>query len=266
MRKRILAVTISVTAIAAFMGESTGALADHGPHNLSISGISTIQNQCQYEWARDANGEPIRDDLGIPKPSQLPPPCRTSPGGQTVSCSLKRNLGTYPPHWRPADVTKGEVGLNPPCAGNLTFASFPGLQGCVDASTEGPNCSLNAPTWFYGYCGQTYGGATGGSLEFGGDSWVIEKLGFTRARGTWEFGARIKKGSTTEQARFFFNAAPDKLAQGEGIACDGGPPITSVAVVGQAMIPAPPAKIFRTAPGWHYCHNDPVTGVSTDIC
>jgi hypothetical protein len=261
-------------------GAPAPSMADAGNHVLYINGISTVLKQCQYVWARDANNEPIRDELGIPKPSTLPPTCRdrdpNQAGIQPEPCTLRRNMGPYTPYWRGADATKGEVGIYPPCSGVLTATLLPGEQGCIDVSTS-PNatCKLDAPTWFYGYCAQTYGGdsATDGvggiaTIQLAGVPWKIEKLGFTRGRGVWEFGAKIQRlvaPYDRSTMRFYLDALPNKLPD-EGTACDGGPTLTSVEFVGTIVIPAPPVKLFRTSPGWHFCADDPmIPGRQQDV-
>jgi hypothetical protein len=258
-KRRLAGMWLVMFGGISLFGAPQASIADAGNHVIYINGISTVLKQCQYEFARDpaSPNDPLRDELGIPKPTTLPPTCRdTNPnvaGIQIAPCSLKRNLGPYQPYWRPADATKGEVGLNPACSGVLTATLLPGAQGCVDSNDPTGTCKLDAPTWFYGYCAQTYGGdssadGVGGvaSFEFSG-------------RGIWEFGGKMHEltnAANKSTFRFYLDAVPNKLPD-EGTACDGGPAISSVEFVGTAVIPAPPVKLFRTSPGWHFCADDP---------
>jgi hypothetical protein len=253
------------------------ALSDAGAHVTWVNGLSVIQpGSCEYEWKKDANGEPIRDELGIPQPTTLPPTCRDgspAPGLQTVGCNLKRNLGPYKPYWRNGDATKGEVGLNPPCSGVLSAdiqAAFP--VGCADVNTQGtpPSnllCDLIAPTWFYGFCAQTYGGADSGSIKLSGNTktWAIDRLGFPRGRGVWEFSVKAHESgnaSNTQVFRFYLDALPNPTEPGNAAGCDGGSPIHSVEFFGFVESPPAPVKVFRTKPGWHFCADDPVLGAA----
>ncbi|MGH2829891.1 MAG: hypothetical protein ACRDJM_05360 [Actinomycetota bacterium] len=290
-----LLLAVAATAATTLGGGARMAVADAGTRVIYVYGLSTIQTgqngQCQYEWKK-VNNNPVRDQLGIPQPSQIPPKCRdadANPGNgvQPVPCNLKRNLGSYPPPWRAPDLAQGEVaptdvdgtgplppvGPNPPCVGVLTATTLGAPpQACIDMGT-GLNifCELNAPTWFYGYCGQTYGGDTsadgiGGAaiLKFGTETWNITKLGFARGRGVWEFGARLVRGSNTAVARFYLAAIPNPSQPGNAAGCDGGAPILSVNFFGTITVipdvvgnPLPP-KAFRTAPLWHPCADDPM--------
>lgn len=260
--------------------------ADAGTHAFQVTGISRIQSQCEYEWVRGPNNSPIRDELGIPQPKNLPPKCRdadNNPGNgiQTVPCSLKRNLGPAKPYWRAEDLTQAEVGLNQPCSGVLTASLLPGLQGCVDveAETSQTGCDLDAPTWFYGYCGQTYGGDTASdgigaaaTMVINGKLWKFDKLGFTRGRGAWEFGARMYRGTSwstaTDRAtaRFYLTAIPNPNEPANAAGCDGGPAVQSVQFQGTIVTPAPPVKLFRTKPGWHPCADDPGFNTNNEGC
>lgn len=310
----LLAVVGAATGILTGV-QPPAVAADAGTHVIYVQGLSVIQGapnqQCQYEWRQqtvnrfDRNTltnrnfqDPIRDTLNIPQPTTLPPTCRdgdaATPGVQTIGCNIKRNLGAYPPYWRAADpFANGEVapvdpdgpgglppvGPNPPCKGVLT-ASIPQTgppYGCVDAETSlALSCNLNAPTWFYGYCGQTYGGDTstdgvGGAaiLRLGSRTWNITKLGFARGRGVWEFGARLvdpNNSANTAVARFYFTAIPNPNEPANAAGCDGGPAVLSVNFFGTIIVipdlpnevdrPLPP-KAIRTSPMWHPCADDP---------
>lgn len=269
MKGKIRAVALAAVALlGGLLGGPQPASADAGAHVFYINGISRITKQCQYVPAAPM----VRDDLGIPKPSTLPPTCKKTAAGTDVPCTLKRNLGPYPANPASPNLAAGEVGLNPPCSGVLSADTLDGEQGCIDAEGDlNVSCELTAPTWFYGYCGQTYGGdsltdgvGAAGTLKINGVPWKIEKLGFARGRGVWEFGAKLKHPSqagNTAKARFYFGAIPNPAEPQNAAGCDGGPAITSVEFFGHielypSSIPLPPKRI-RTAPGWHFCHDDP---------
>lgn len=241
---------------------------------MYLDGTSNISGYCQYEWKKVGNN-PVRDELGIPQPAFLPSDTQPSmcrdgnpnvAGIQIVPCKLQRNLGTYPPYWRGADVTQAEVGLNPPCAGQIS-ANTDLLGGCLDATTGDTTCRINAPTWFYGYCGQTYGGATGGTLRFQGEDWTIDRMGFPRGRGAWEFSGKISRaGHAPSKIRFYFAAAPSKPE--EAAACDIGGNLSQITFNGIAIVSTNlPARVVRTRPGWHFCADDPIVGAGgTEGC
>lgn len=280
MRKRLVMLAALGSVASAVLGGLQPAVGDAGTHTIFIRGISTVVKQCQYVWdtqAASATGDTgVRDDLGIPKPKTLPPTCQKDAQGHDVACTLKRNLGTYPsPTQTGAPWDQLRSTINPPCSGVLTAETnvldndAPGGYGaCVDAGDQSnTHCRLDAPTWFYGYCAQTYGGdtildgvGTPGFLELNGIKWRLDALGFPRGRGIWEFGAKLSRtlpnGTDRTTARFYLDALPNKLPN-EGTACDGGPNITSVEFFGFFVIPAPPVKLFRTKPGWHVCADDP---------
>lgn len=281
--KRPLAFAMTLcTIVVVMLGAGGSALGDAGTHVFYVNGISRIQTQCEYEW-KQVNGEPVRDELGIPQPSQLPPKCRdadNNPGNgvQIIPCGIERNLGPYKPYWRAADTTKGEVGLNPPCTGVLTASLLPGAQGCIDIEADtNSGCTLDAPTWYYGYCGQTYGGDTStdgvgsnATMTINGTLWKFEKLGFTRGRGIWEFGAKMFQSANPANkatARFYLGAIPNPNEPANAAGCDGGPAVLSVEFFGTIITPAPPVKVFRTKPGWHPCADDPILGAGgTEGC
>ena len=266
-RKMFAVMAMVMSMAVTFSGGHNVAFGDAGTRVIAINGISTVQHQCQYIWAQDpVTHQPVRDELGIPKPTTLPPTCRKV-GTVEQPCTLRRNMGPYPPPWRAADPTQGEVGLYPPCAGVLTASLEAGSEGCDDASNPGSICKLDAPTWYYGYCAQTYGGdsstdgvGTPGSMTLNNNQkWVIDRMGFTRGRGIWEFGGKMHlstNAANTSTFRFYLDAVPNKLPD-EGTACDGGPSISSVEFAGTIVMPAPPVKMFRTSPGWHFCADDP---------
>ena len=255
MKKNILArVILSMAMVVSVIGFVPGAQAHHAPvHQLHVSGISTILNMCEYVPMKDGAGNVIKDELGISRPSTLPPTCVKNADGTDRSCDLVRNLNPAP-------------GAAPPCAGNLSANDDSFAVGCVDAlSPSAVQCSLRAPTWFYGYCGQTYGGASSGTYTIGGVPYTIEKMGFTRGRGAWEFSGRMNSGtgeSTRRWFRMYLAAVPDKTDQTAG--CDVTKNIKSVLFAGTMTIygspfayPATmPVKMFRTSPGWHYCDDD----------
>jgi hypothetical protein len=285
MRRKILTALFAASALlTALASAQQPALAGAGTHVFYVNGISTIQSQCQYVW-KQVGTNPVRDELGIPQPATLPPSCRdgnpAQPGIQPVPCNIKRNLGPYPPPWRPADPVQGEVGLNAPCSGVLTAHLLPAEQGCVDGEADtNYSCDLDAPTWFYGFCGQTYGGDTitdgvgsNATMRINGALWKFEKLGFARGRGVWEFGAKIFQGASPgtatnrDTARFYFGAIPNPNEPANAAGCDGGPAVLSVEFFGTIIIPAPPVKAFRTKPGWHPCADDPILGAGgTEGC
>lgn len=246
MRKRMKGLSLSGAVMFALFLVVFPVHADHLPsHDMFVSGISTITSQCEYVPFLDSSNKPQLDELGIPKPSTLPPTCRKDAAGKDVSCALARNL-------QPTNI-------NPPCAGSLSAVDITGPAGCVDPESNNSDCGINTPTWYYGYCGQTYGGATGGTFKINGITYAIEKMGFTRGRGAWEFGGRMHKtGGPTIQFRMHLGAVPDKPDQLAG--CDATHNITSVEFAGTLDIyngttPVPP-KIFRTSVGWHWCDDD----------
>lgn len=266
MRRKVFQVAGLIAALSiifapgGFQAQASGA----GTHVIAIDGISTINSYCQYEW-KSVNGLPVRDELGIPQPvfSSLdgkptaPPKCRTT---APTGCTLKRNLGPYPKNPGAPDLTQAEVGLNPPCSGKLTgIAGVSNIGTCADATT-GLACGINTPTWFYGYCGQTYGGQdNGGFIKINGnDSWTIDIMGFARGRGFWEFNGKLQRtGYTSTKFRMYLAAVPNKLPD-EAAGCDGVGSISSIEFTGVLLIgDVLPVKAIRSAPGWHPCADDP---------
>lgn len=247
-RKKLAAASLMAFAAFAMTGEpGVGSAAGAGTHVLYINGISTFGATYQYQWAPG----PVRDGGGIPQPTKLPPVPRASGPG----CDLQYNTGPYPADPAHPDLTKGEVGINPPCAGTLSATSVAGPQGCVDASDPTSQCSLNAPTWFYGFCGQTYGGDTGGLIHFGGKDWTIQRMGFPAGQSdTWEFNGRIANGSDKAYIRFYFTAYPNKLPD-QGAGCAIPPHATSIEFVGTIVVSdnAMPRAYPQSSPGWYYC-------------
>lgn len=251
MKKRLIARLILATAMISSVAMFAPAQATHTPvHQLHVSGISTILNMCEYVEARDGAGNIIKDELGIPKPSTLPPTCKTNANGTPVACALVRNTNPVP-------------GSKPACAGNLSANDDAFGVGCVDPlSPNQVQCSLRAPTWFYGYCGQTYGGASAGTYTIGGVAYTIERMGFTRGRGAWEFSGRMVGAGQRKWFRMYLAAVPNQADQLAG--CDVTHNITSVLFAGTMSIySAPfthpgsmPPKTFRTSVGWHYCDDD----------
>lgn len=283
LRKRAGLGLVVMAALSAITAPNGAFAAGPGTHVMYINGISTIQTgagqaMCEYEWAdKDpaAPGtQPDRDAVGIPRPKNVPPTCRdTNPGAagiQPKACSLVRNLGPFPPHDRAADPVQGEVGLNPPCAGNLSAVDLPGPTGCINSSAGTADCGLSAPTFFYGYCGQTYGGIDSGSLKLApNNTWNIEVLGFPRGRGAWEFNGRIgKSGSQDGYVRLYLAAIPDKL-QTEAAACDLTANISSVEYFGTIIVSDTPLERAvgpqAAVPSghWNYCDATPAAQDAT---
>ncbi|MCA1839128.1 MAG: hypothetical protein ABR507_11245 [Actinomycetota bacterium] len=233
------------------VGFIPAAQASHTPvHILHVSGISTFPGQCEYVEARDGAGNIIVDELGIPKPSTLPPTCKTIPNTnppQIKGCHIVRNTNPVP-------------GSLPSCSGKISAEDSFGV-GCIDPMSSIVQCSLRAPTWFYGYCGQTYGGGDAGTFTINGADWTIERMGFVRGRGAWEFSGRMHLATNSGDKRNFrmqLAAAPDKPNQGGG--CDVTHDIESIVFAGTMEIygvgaPMPP-KTFRTTVGWHWCDDD----------
>lgn len=246
-KRRMSILAVAVGFSASLLVVAPVASADHLPvHVLHVAGASTFPTPCEYVRATPQ----VVDDLGIPKPSTLPPTCvDTNPfltGIQQKDCELARN--TFP------------VTTLPACAGNISAeddASPILVLGCLDPlDPNAVQCEINAPTWFYGYCGQTYGGATSGTFKINGNTWNINRMGFTRGRGAWEFSGKITFGTQTQTFRMHLAAIPDQTNQLAG--CDVSHNIRRITFGGTLTIPAPPVKVFRTsAQGWHYCYADP---------
>lgn len=251
-------------------------------HAMVFNGTTTIFAQCEYEWA-----SPIeRETANIPRPRMYSdgPHCRDgspNPGVQPIPCSLARNTGIYPAPGTPGerditkrDPAKGETGLYPPCMGKLTASDNPGEQGCEDVGTNssGPvrgSCNISTPGWFYGYCGQTFGGGEGGTLTTAdGKVWRIDRFGFARGPGTWEVSGKLSLASnpsTTSTYRNTVNAAPNKIPD-QAVACEVGQGLTSIIFGGALVMPAPPVKIVRPKAGWHWCADDPTIGGGSEGC
>lgn len=259
MRRVVTQVLAAAMTLVALLVPNASQAATAGDHVMYIDGTSTITGYCQYVWKTPVE----RDELGIPKPSMLPPTCQTdnpaTPRNE-ARCTLQRNLGPYPPNGSPNPVT-GEVGLNPPCAGQISASTDTTPGSCLDATNGDTTCRINAPTWFYGYCGQTYGGAIGGSLKFQGQTWTIDRMGFPRGRGAWEFSGKISHSTGgTSKIRFYFAAAPNKPE--ESAACDTGGNLSQITFNGIAIVGTRlPVRVIRTKPGWHFCADDPVLGL-----
>lgn len=273
--KWLTLVTVAATSLLASL---PGAIAtDGGTHVMYIRGISNISGQCEYEWVNvDTNPtipgiQPERDELGIPRPVMDSvtgaPRCRdasSAPGLQIAPCSLRRNTGPYHLPNQPPNLLAGEVGLNPPCRGDISQFDIPGLTGCTSVGTSGvSDCGISGTTWFYGYCGQTYGGASGG-FSYGGKTWTINRMGFPRGRGAWEFGGIMTNPATghTTTFRYYLAAAPDQPLQ--AAACDGVGDLTSVTFTGTILVPAPQVRVIRTKPGYHWCTKDPIVSTVAD--
>lgn len=283
-----LAAGIALVILGSFAAPN-GAIADAASdqHVMVFNGTSTLALQCEYEWMDADSGapglQPERDDANIPRPVMYSdgPRCRDgspgAPGVQVVTCSLARNTGIRGPYDRPADPTKGETALYPPCMGKLTATDNPGEQGCHDTGLAGTvpingACNISTPGWFYGYCGQTYGGGANGRLTTAdGKVWRIDRLGFARGRGSWEVSGKITlmSGETPTNVRSTYrntvNAAPNKLPD-QGVACEVGQGLTSIIFAGVLVMPAPPLKAIRPKPGWHWCADDPTIGATTEGC
>ncbi|HLF69840.1 MAG TPA: hypothetical protein VI541_02670 [Actinomycetota bacterium] len=270
--RRWVTAALAVTVAFSLISFLPVAIANHaGTNVMFIRGISNISNQCEYEWFDNDTAtpgiQPVRDILGIPKPKMYAnegPRCRDGNpnliGIQPVACSLERNTGTYHAPDQPSNnLLAGETGLEPPCRGDITASDIPGASGCVSLGSAGQSdCGINSSTWYYGYCGQTYGGAKDGIFTYGGQTWLIERMGFTRGRGAWEFSGRMHLTSDVNHKttfRYYLAAAPDQTSQLLG--CDVTHNITSVLFTGTVIVPAPPEpKAYRTEVGWHWCDDD----------
>lgn len=274
MNRKLMTVVMATLALFSLLAVPQGAVAGPG-HNIFILGRSTfVGDPCQYVWAdtdgNSVNGtQPDRDAVGIPRPSTLPPTCRDSnnnpnDGIQPVACELTRNLGPYPPGDRAPNPFQGEVGINPPCYGNLSATDVNGPQGCVDAGTS-IACDLQAPTWFYGYCGQTYGGAATGSITLHAqqETWNITAMGFPRGRGIWEFNGRAERPGQVVYLRLYLGAVPDQPNQLLG--CDATRNIRSIFFTGTihltpSRLPralAPQRAVPAGSGHWNYCDDSP---------
>lgn len=280
MRTRAVALIVgTVMTVFGMMPNMANAAPSSDVWSISFVGTTSISSQCEYEWENPTAATIERDDVNIPRAKLYPdgPHCRDTnasvPGIQAKSCSLARNTAAYPPPQREnnPDLTKGEVGLYPPCMGRLAASEIPGEVGCnaVGNTSTGPvrgTCDIQTPGWFYGYCGQTYGGGNGGTIKTpDGKTWRIDRFGFARGRGTWEVSGKLtllngagQPTSTTHTYRNSANAVPNNPNQ--AAACDVGQGLTSVAFAGTLVMPAPPVKVIRTKPGWHWCTADPVIG------
>lgn len=264
-RKRRAAFFWAAVAVVT-IGIMPGAIAhDGGPHVMYIRGISNISNQCEYIW-EDGNPnlagiQPIRDSgSNIPKPVMFAdgPHCRDADnnplnGVQIVPCSIARNTGPYPPPDRERDLLQGEVGLKPPCKGDISASDVSGLTGCASLGTTFlSDCGINSPTWYYGYCGQTFGGAAGGTFTYGGQTFTINRMGFPRGRGIWEFnGVMTASDGHQTTFRYYLGAAPDQPSQALG--CDVTNNLTSIVFTGVVTVPAQGPRLFAAQPGWHWC-------------
>ena len=103
----------------------------------------------------------------------------------------------------------------------------------------------------------------GGSLKFNnGQTWTIDRMGFPRGRGAWEFSGKLSHASGgTSKLRFYFAAAPNKPE--EAAACDTGGYLSQITFNGIAIISNQlPVRVIRTKPGWHFCADDPIIGVT----
>lgn len=243
MKKKVLARIILATAMVfSVVGFVPGAMATHTPvHVLQVTGRSTFPGSCEYVKASPR----VVDELGIPKPAfgvDGKPQCMKDGSGAIMGCHIARN--TNP------------IGLYPPCAGNISASDF--ALGCLNPMGLPVQCELSSPTWFYGFCGQTYGGADGGSLTIGTTVYTIQRMGFTRGRGVWEFSGRLSGPSGTQSFRMHLSAAPDQPTQAAG--CDLTNNIESIIFAGTVEIygqgVTPPPKTFRTSVGWHWCDWD----------
>jgi hypothetical protein len=247
--KRIIMMAASMLAVVIGLVPESASAAGPGNHVMYVLGRSTVLSTCQYVWADTNAGQagiqPDLDQLGIPRPSTLPPTCdATKP-----ACDLRRNLGAH----------AGVPGAPPPCAGKLSATE----NQCQVADMPGSTCDLIAPTWFYGFCGQTYGGESNGSLKIADTpTWTMDDFGFPRGRGIWEFNGRLTK-ITGEKGymRFYLAAAPDQPT--EAAACDGVGKLTSIYFTGMIITSDTPLpRAFAPTPAnpsghWNYCDNSP---------
>lgn len=243
MRRRLIAAAAVAAVALPIALIPGGASASHGRHEFWILGESTIQNQHEYVWASPTewdNGPSGTAAFGIPRPSTLPPTHLTS-----QPCDIARNTGP--------------LGLNPPCAGTLTHTTLAGNQGCTEITNPAAPCSFTGgSTWYYGFCGQTYGGASGIIFQFSGETWQIDKMGFRRpSGGVWEFNGKMTRlspsPSQTGYIQMYLTAIPNKAD--EAGACDLTHNLTSIYFQGRAIVTTTPQqKLFAPKPGgWYWC-------------
>lgn len=258
MRLRRLFTGILVSML--IVGVSPSAIAEDPIERIiEYRGASDfVGDSCEYVWADtdpDQPGiQPDVDAVGIPRPSTLPPTCKKDSNNEVITCHLARNIG-------PADP---EQKYYPPCAGNLSAVSEPSLSGCTEHGTESTGlCTISTPAWFYGFCGQTYGGGSGGTYtDSTGKVWGFERLGFPRGRGFWEISQIL-----TEVVGFDANGDPilgeeSVVVRGytlasirhahEAAGCDLNTGLSAIIFAGSAIWPAQ-ERIIPPQPGWHWC-------------
>lgn len=242
MRKRLAALAIVTGIIVPVIGSPQFAHAeDVGTHVFWLQGISTIQQQFTYVPASPRvldEAAPGAGTPGILKPSTLPPTLTKT------TCSLARNTNPAVP------VTA--------CAGILTHATLPGPQGCTESTNPTAACSFSGgSTWYYGYCGQTYGGVKDVQFQFGGQTWRIDRAGFPRLRGVGEFNGKMTRLSPAPQIqaklRMYISAVPNNPDEAAG--CELTHNLSSIYFQGVAIVYGGDAlpRAISPAPGWHWC-------------
>ncbi|MFN2643201.1 MAG: hypothetical protein ABR548_15150 [Actinomycetota bacterium] len=255
MNKRFLAgIMLGGALLAGLLVPNGATAAGVGTHQFAIRGISEVQNQYQYvpatpfECDRPVDASLCNAAFGIPKPSTLPP----TPKSGSNACSIGRNLGPLNP---------GPVPGHPmvPCAGKLTHNS----TACLEFDNPAAGCSFTGgDTWFYGFCGQTYGGAENITFHFGGKDYLITRMGFTRpAAGVWEFTGKMYQSlplntSVTGYIRLYLAAVPTVAGYpaNNGAGCELGG-LQAIDWQGSLTTSDTPLP-FITAqpkPGWHWC-------------
>ncbi|MHB8511151.1 MAG: hypothetical protein ACYDCC_03125 [Actinomycetota bacterium] len=249
MRKQILRIAaVASMAIAGIMPHTSQAASlPSTVHVFSVVGTSSFGGST-YQYAQSG----VTDGSGIHRPSGF-----SSTTGQPLAsgkgfCNLVWDTGGLLTH---------------ECAGLLTADT--GLTGDVCVGDTDPNpvgsgsCRLRATTWFYGYCGDTYGGDPngGGTFFWNGQLWTIARLGFPAGQSdTWEFNGLLTRGANTMYMRLYLTAAPNKL--GEQAGCGsflGAPPATSITFAGTVILsdqPLPRAYSNlsgASGTGWYSC-------------
>lgn len=289
MRKRMIAMfAVAGAALSMLMVPGTSS-ADVvvGEHVFQIAGESTVSDFFEYVQAAPfecdrSTTAPISDPalcraaFGIPKPAlnAAKKPYEAVPG--STVCDIARNLGPLGPNFAGNKYVS--------CAGSLTHTTHLGPHGCnevtnaVDAvkvpfnpSELAEPCSFTGgSTWFYGFCGQTYGGAENILFRFGGSDHVIKRMGFTRpGAGVWEFNGILTKGSaagaTDGYVKLYLSAIPNPLDPGRAAACEQlMPNIEKVWWQGTAIVSDSPLLLTGTIaakkPGWHWCDGTTAEG------
>jgi len=141
--------------------------------------------------------------------------------------------------------------------------TLPGNQGCTEVGNPLGECSFSGGrTWYYGFCGQTYGGAYDITFTFSGQTWHIDRMGFPRGRGAWEFNGKMTRvdGPGTAFIRLYLASVPNN--PDEVAACDLTHNITSIYFQGMAMVTrTQQPRALAGKPGWHWCD-----GTTVEAC